>query len=229
MPAFVGIWRVAVPGNASGTIPALNGPAAGYLQSGSLDFPDAALFVEAPDGYRPVDSGDQGSTIRLPLKTPLAVENSKDDAAELLLFAVLPENELPVTYEQQGVTFDLVGGGKVETLPGDGAVVDLGRLRLDPGVAMVPTLSTWPDLFVLESGSLDLAVVSNPSGAERSQSEASTTTTIASGDDAVLPAGTLRFALAGNEPTSVLLLAVSGDIHTGQGGGCGGRCIQTTG
>jgi outer membrane protein assembly factor BamB len=228
-PAFVGIWSVTVPGNASGTIPALNGPAAGYLQSGSLDFPDGVPPAE-PDGYFRVDSADQGETIRLPLKTPLAVENPEENAGEFLVIAVLPEDRLPETGEQQGVTVDLVGGDKVATLPGDGAFVDLGRLRLDPGAALVPTLSAWTDLVVVESGSLDLAVESNPSSAAgRNQSEASTTTTIAAGDDAVLPASTLRFARAGEEPTSLLLLAVSGNIHTGQGGGCGGRCIQTGG
>ncbi len=228
-PAFLGIWRITVPGNVAATIPALTGPAAGFLESGSLDFPDAALLVAAPDGFTPIDSVDEGATIRLPLKTPLAVKNSKNDAAEVLVFAVLPEDGLPETGEQRGVTVDLVGGGMVETLPGDGAFVDLGRAQLDPGTALVPTLSAWPDLFVVVSGSLDLAVENTATGkVGMSQSEVSTATTIATGHAAVLPAGRLRFARAGEESTSLLVLSVSGNIHTGQGGGCGGRCIQTT-
>jgi hypothetical protein len=138
---------------------------------------------------------------------------------------------LPETGEQRGVTVDLVGGSTVSTLPGEDAFVDLGRLRLDPGAALVPTLSAWPELVVAESGSLDVAVEGNPSSAAgRSKSEASTTTTIAAGDDALMPPGSLWFARSGEKPTSVLLLAVSASVRTGLGaGGCGGRCIQTTG
>ena len=229
-PAFVGIWRVTIPENASGTIPALNGPAAGYLLSGSLDFPDGGQYVVLPEGYNSVDSADQGGTLRLPLKTPLAVENFGVDPAEMLVFAVVPEDGLPETGDRSGVSVDLVGGDVIERLPGDGAYFDLGVVRLDPHTAIVPTLSAWPDLVIVDSGSLDLAVEENPPVAlGRSQSEWSATSTIAAGEDTMLPAGRLRFARAGEEPTSLIVLSVSGDIHMGQGGGCGGRCIQATG
>lgn len=228
-PAFAGIWRVTVPGNTSGTIPPLNGPGAGYFQSGSLAFPDGALKVDSQDNFTSVDSAEQGATILLQLKTPLAVKNSNNDAAELLVIAILPEDGLPVTGKHRGVIVDFVGGGRVEKLPGDVADVDLGRLRFDPGAALVPTLSPWPGLVVVTSGSLDLALENSPRGkVGKSEINASTTTTIAAGDDALLPTGSLWFARAGEDSTSLLLLAVSGDIRTGQGGGCGGRCIQGT-
>src|SRR5262249_23667184 len=119
-PAFVGVWRVTVPGNGSGTIPALQGPAAGYLPSSSLAFPDGVRVAELAEGGNPADSVEQGATIRLPLKTQLAVENPDEDPAELLVIAVVPEDGLPQTGEQEGVTIELVGGGTVATLPGDG-------------------------------------------------------------------------------------------------------------
>jgi hypothetical protein len=213
-PAFAGVWRATLPAGATGTLPEFPGPAAATVMSGTLASPTQFLVGTGPIVMIEGDTAETGQNILLP-DFKLTLENTSDEIVALLITGILPVGGDSLDVPGGEIELELLGGAEIELLPGEGAFIELHRLELDTDRSLLPALSVWPDLLAVEDGTVEVAY-------EKGEDTAS----YEAGVGVALEIGKTRFVRAADDPATLFVLEVDGDIHIGQGAGCGGRCLS---
>jgi outer membrane protein assembly factor BamB len=224
-PVFVGMWRMTVPAGAEATIPALAGPAAVYVEGGSIGVPDGIEIVLSLIATEKVTRVEHGQTALLPDQRTVRVENDAATAADLLVFAVVPEDERPDSAAAADAGLHLLAGGTVAADFPLGIVLELDRWTLAAGASLPPMLALTPDVVAVESGSVK--VVTIPIGGPKGAAPASSVS-IDPDNGALLPDGTVRLVRDGSGAGAKavnLALDVNYDLPGGGGGGCFPRCL----
>jgi outer membrane protein assembly factor BamB len=230
-PVYVGLWRLTAAAGSRITVPRFPGPAAAYVAAGTVHAPEPLSLVMGPFAGIEGDEVESGGGFLLPLDAPLKIDSAGKEALELLVVAVVPPDAQPKTDKQSGLQMKRLGGGMEALTPGDGAFVGLTRWTAEPGTALLPELSAWPEVVAVQEGTLNVAIASGDPVSQRSPSGSGSGLAhrgIGPGESALVPAGGLRFAwVDGSVPVEMFVVEVDGDIEIGQGAGCGGRCLSS--
>jgi outer membrane protein assembly factor BamB len=227
-PAFVGIWRFTLPAGADATLPAFAGPAAAYVDSGTVSVPEGIQVALNPLGSEDATTVDRGQTARLPVRSDVRMENAGSTAAELLVIGIVPDGDRPVTKTETGAGLELLAGGVTTAAFPHGVVLGMDRWTLDAGAALLPTLSLLPDVVAVESGKVDATII--PIGGSDAEAATPAAVSLSRRGGGYLPADSLRLVqTAGRTRATVLILEVDAnyDVPAGnRGSGCAGRCLS---
>jgi quercetin dioxygenase-like cupin family protein len=207
--AAIRVTQVAVAGT----------PVAAEVAAAGVEFTlgpgDSALIPPLAPGMVRNDGSEPAAAVVL-LVSPVAAEGTPEASMDAGATPVMEE-------ETEGITFQPLAFGSVETLPTGPGFLGIARLTAEPGVVFPPGEQTGAQVAAVEAGSFTVETIEGPPlqvvrGLAGIDLEATPMVepefeeigpgeeaTVAAGDGLFLPIGNVNTATAGDEPGSLLL------------------------